>query len=246
MRLAGGACGISGSGMSNTTGGGPASCAGTLAVGVARRGRGGARSATSAERRQVDRRGRPADRLSGGVLVLLATLLAAQRAVVLRLGAGRSQRRVLGLLLLALLLLRRLGRALLGSGRTARRHQIGRHRGAHLRTGGVVLAQKARDVAALREPLRALVASRTGRGEDPRRVPRIGELRLRPQGRPAYPDCQGRQDRPDRDNVPEARHLKPPHRRRPPPPASPSTCSAFVGRREPQLQRGPPPLPHCR
>ena len=245
MRSAGGACGISGSGMSNTTGGGPASCAGALGVGASlgpERGSRcgcGLRAGSATARRsdgRLDRRRR---------LVLLPTLLAAQRALIL--GVGCRQRRVLGLLrtilLLALLLLRRLGRALPGRRRTAGGDQIGRHRGAHLRTGGVVLAQEARDVTALGESLRALVASRTGRGEDPGRVPRVGELRLCPQLRPAYPD---RQDRPNENNAPEARHLKPPHRRRPPRQRRPSTLSAFAGRREPKLQPCPPPLPHCR
>ena len=229
--------------MSNTTGGGPASGAGRgRRPRSALRARQPARPPSGGPARPASAERRPASGCSSCFPRCLPRSVRWSFASA----PGRSERRLLGLLLLlALLLLRRLGCALLGGGRTARRHQIGRHRGAHLRTGGVVLAQEARDLPALREPLRALVASRTGRGEDPGRVPRIGELRLRSQASRRHPDRQGR--RADRERCAGS---PPPQTSASTPAAaatSPSTLSsAFAGRREPKLQPCPAPLPHCR
>ena len=133
----------------------------------------------------------------------LLPLLAAQ-------GAGLDRLRTLGLRLRCQLL------ALLGFGlgriRSRRpllrfrgasgRHQIGRHRGAHFRPGGVVLAQEPGDLPALCQPPGALVTGRTIRREGPGGIPRVAQHGLRPHRR----GTQGGYQSPEKNDPPESGH----------------------------------------
>ena len=151
--------------------------------------------------------GRPPAGGSSGCLVsaasarLLAALLAAQYAPSRRRRGSRpavppARRACSCFLPLDLASADAVSAPLLRGRRAAGRHQIGRHRGAHLRTGGVVLAQEARHLPAFRKSLRALVAGRAGGGEDLGAVLRDRPARSAHAGQPP-PTAEHRADQND-------------------------------------------------
>ena len=216
MRSAGGAFGIAGSGMSSTIGGGPR---------LRRRGRGGCSTAPGLLRspgappHRSPSAGDGCDRgrMRGAIGTAARhapspALLAAQRALIASRSRPRLGRGQLLALSCDLLDLGGIAAAAAFARPSWRRgaaggDQIGRHRGTHFRAGGVVLAQETRDLPALGQPLRALVTGRTGRGEDLRRIPRVGKLRLRAQAA-AMPATVANDRTQQHRSRPKPRHLR--------------------------------------
>src|SRR4029077_10252286 len=139
-------------------------------------------------------------------MLLRRTLLAAERVLLHRFGGLLGGMRGELLALLALGLCGTVGRrrTLFLGRRGTCRNQIGRHGCAHLRSGGVMLAQEPGDKTALCEPTRAFVAGRTVRRERPGGVARVAQHGLGAQSRDAEPS---RNDSPDQKNPSETGHL---------------------------------------